>query len=159
MDGQPAPTFSLPDQNGETHSLEDYAGRWLVLYFYPKDGTPLCTAEACYFRDEQSSIASFDDAAVVGISMDTPTSHKLFAEEHQLNFPLLSDPDHVVTEAYGCWQPEDTPDREYLGIVRSTFLISPEGVIAKSYRQVTPEGHAEQIIHDLQALQHSSAAD
>ena len=148
-----APDFSLQDQDGKTHSLADYAGKWLVLYFYPKDDTPGCTTEACNFRDERDAIAEFGNAVVVGISKDTVASHKKFAEKYGLNFTLLSDPDHTVIEAYDSWKPKKMMGREFLGVHRNTFIISPEGQVAKEYLGVDPKNHAAQIIADLQALQ------
>jgi peroxiredoxin Q/BCP len=148
-----APDFSLQDQDGTTKTLSDYAGRWLVLYFYPKDDTPGCTTEACNFRDERDAIAEFGNATVVGISKDSVRSHKKFAEKHGLNFTLLSDPDHVTAEAYGSWKPKKFMGREYMGVTRDTFIVSPNGQLAKEYRGVDPKTHAAQIIADLQALQ------
>lgn len=146
-----APDFTLQDQNGETHTLAEYRGQWLVLYFYPKDDTPGCTAEACNFRDARADIAEF--AAVVGVSTDSAQSHKKFIEKYHLNFTLLSDPAHVVTEAYGSWQPKKFMGREFLGTHRNTFLINPEGNIVKEYRGVDPKTHVQEIITDLQSLQ------
>lgn len=148
-----APAFSLPDQNGTTRSLTDYAGKWLVLYFYPKDDTPGCTAEACNFRDEREAIAEFGNCEVVGISKDSVASHKKFADKYHLSFTLLADPEHKVIEAYGSWQPKRFMGREYLGTSRDTFIITPNGQIAKEYRGVNPKQHANQIITDLQTLQ------
>lgn len=148
-----APTFSLQDQNGDTKSLGDYAGTWLVLYFYPKDDTPGCTTEACNFRDERDAIAQFGKAEVVGISKDTVRSHKKFVEKYHLNFTLLSDPDHIAAEAYDSWKPKKFMGREYMGMERNTFIISPDGLLAKEYRGVDPKTHAAQIIADLQTLQ------
>jgi len=150
-----APDFSLPDQAGTTHTLAEYAGKWLVLYFYPKDNTSGCTAEACSFRDERTAIAEFGNAEVVGVSKDSVRSHKKFAADHQLNFTLLSDPEHKTIEAYGSWKPKKFMGREYLGTHRDTFIISPDGKIAREYRGVDPKTHAGQIIADLQALQAS----
>jgi peroxiredoxin Q/BCP len=147
-----APDFSLPDQNGEVKSLKDYAGKWLVLYFYPKDDTPGCTTEACSFRDEREAIAEFGKAEVVGISKDSVRSHQKFAEKYGLNFTILSDPEHKVIEAYDSWKPKKFMGREYLGTVRNTFIISPDGQIAKEYIGVDPKTHAAQIIADLQQL-------
>lgn len=141
-----APDFSLPDQNGQTHSLKDYAGRWLVLYFYPKDETPGCTKEACNFRDQRDAIREAGKAEVVGISKDSVESHHRFAEHYSLNFTLLSDPDHRTIEAYGAWG-------GMFGTKRHTVLIDPKGKIAKEYRGVDPATHAGEIIADLQALQ------
>lgn len=148
-----APNFTLQDQNGEMHSLKDYAGQWLVLYFYPKDDTPGCTAEACSFRDGRDEISKL--ATVVGVSKDSVKSHKKFADKHHLNFTILSNEDHSVIEAYGSWQPKKFMGRDYMGTSRDTFIINPEGQIAKEYRGVTPQNHAEQIIADLKKLQTS----
>jgi peroxiredoxin Q/BCP len=150
---QKAPNFSLPDQDGKKHSLKDYAGRWLVLYFYPKDGTSGCTAEACSFRDEREVIAELGNAVVVGVSKDSVASHKKFVDKHGLNFTLLSDPEHVTIGAYDSWKPKKFMGREYIGTHRNTFIISPEGFIAKKYEGVNPKTHAAQIIKDLQTLQ------
>lgn len=150
---QQAPDFSLPDQNGKTHRLSDYAGRWLVLYFYPKDETSGCTAEACSFRDEREAIAELGNAVVVGVSKDTVASHKKFAEKHELNFTILSDPEHKVIEAYDSWKPKKFMGREFIGTHRNTFIITPDGTIAKKYEGVNPKTHAAQIIQDLRTLQ------
>jgi len=148
-----APNFSLQDQNGSLRLLSDYAGKWLVLYFYPKDDTPGCTTEACNFRDERDAIAEFGNAEVVGISKDSVASHQKFVEKYGLNFTLLSDPDHAVAEAYGSWKPKKFMGQEYMGVERNTFIISPTGQIAKEYRGVNPKEHAAQIINDLKELQ------
>jgi len=148
-----APDFSLTDQNGKLHSLADYSGKWLVLYFYPKDDTPGCTAEACSFRDERELIETLGGAEVVGISKDSVASHKKFAEKYNLNFSLLSDPDHKIIEAYKSWKPQKFMGREYLGTKRNTFIIDPAGNIAKKYEGVDPKAHAAEIIDDLKALQ------
>jgi len=150
---QQAPDFSLQDQDGNTKTLATYAGKWLVLYFYPKDDTPGCTTEACNFRDERDAIAEFGNAEVVGISKDTVRSHKKFAEKYGLNFTLLSDPDHITAEAYDSWKPKKFMGREYLGVERNTFIISPSGEIAKAYRGVDPKSHAAEIIADLKQFQ------
>lgn len=151
--GSPAPAFAAVDQNGNQQALTDYKGAWLILYFYPKDGTPICTEEACYFRDDYKQLSGQTDVSIVGVSQDDTESHKQFATAHQLPFALLSDPDLTITKAYGCYQPEDTPEREYLGIIRSTFLIDPEGIVRKEYRFVIPAEQTPQIVQDLQALQ------
>jgi peroxiredoxin Q/BCP len=148
-----APDFSLSDQDGTVRSLADYAGKWLVLYFYPKDDTPGCTTEACTFRDERDAIAEFGNATVIGISKDSVRSHKKFAEKYGLNFTLLSDTDHAVIEAYDSWKPKKFMGREYIGTERNTFIISPTGQIAREYRGVDPKTHATQIIADLKTLQ------
>lgn len=148
-----APDFTLLDQDNQEHKLADYAGKWLVLYFYPKDSTPGCTAEACSFRDARADIEKF--AAVVGVSKDSVRSHKNFSEKYHLNFTLLSDPDHKVIEAYGSWKLKKFMGREYMGTNRDTFIIDPDGNIAKEYRGVDPKNHSEQIINDLKALKAS----
>jgi len=150
---QNAPDFSLQDQNGELRQLKDYAGKWLVLYFYPKDDTPGCTKEACSFRDAREVIAKLGHAEVAGVSKDSVASHKKFADKHGLNFTLLSDPEHATIEAYGSWKPKKFMGREYLGTERNTFIISPDGEIAKKYEGVDPQTHAAQIIKDLEELQ------
>lgn len=148
-----APDFSLQDQNGKTHSLKDFKGKWLVLYFYPKDATPGCTTEACNFRDERDAIAEYGNASVVGISKDSVASHKKFAEKNNLNFTLLSNENHKVIEAYGAWGPKKFMGREYVGISRNTYIIDPKGNIAKEYIAVNPKNHAAEIIADLKSLQ------
>lgn len=148
-----APDFSLQDQDGTTHTLADYAGRWLVFYFYPKDDTSGCTAEACSFRDERDAIAEFGNAVVVGVSKDTVRSHKKFAEKYGLNFTILSDPEHKTIEAYDSWKPKRFMGRDYIGTERNTFIINPNGQIAKEYRGVDPKKHAAEIIADLKELQ------
>lgn len=150
--GSAAPDFRLQDQSGAFVALDDFAGTWLILYFYPKDGTPLCTQEACNFRDDYSELAGQTDLAIAGISQDDIASHQAFAEAHDIPFSLLSDTDLAVTKAYECYQPQNAPDREYLGIIRSTFLIDPNGKIAKIYRFVEPNGHSKQLLEDLNSL-------
>lgn len=148
-----APDFSLPDQEGTLRTLADYAGKWLVLYFYPKDDTPGCTQEACNFRDERDAIAKLGNAVVVGISKDSVRKHKKFIEKYDLNFTLLSDPEHIAIEAYDSWKPKKFMGREYIGTERNTFIISPEGKIIKEYRGVDPKTHAVEIITELKRLQ------
>lgn len=150
-----APEFSLPDQDGTMHSLADYAGKWLVLYFYPKDDTPGCTTEACNFRDAREVIAQLSNAEVVGVSKDSVTSHRKFLDKYHLNFTLLSDPEHKVIEAYGSWKPLKFMGREYMGTQRNTFIIDPNANIVKEYIGVDPKAHAAQIIADLHSLQAS----
>ncbi|HKX23698.1 MAG TPA: peroxiredoxin [Candidatus Saccharimonadales bacterium] len=151
-----APDFTLPDQNGTDHSLGDYAGKWLVLYFYPADDTPGCTTEACSFRDEREVIAEHG-AEVVGVSKDTVASHKKFAEKYGLTFTVLSDPEHVVIEAYGAWAPKKMFGRDYLGTLRKTFIIDPAGNIAREFPNVSPKGHALEIIRALDELKQRAA--
>jgi peroxiredoxin Q/BCP len=147
-----APSFTLPDQTGTPRSLRDYAGTWLVVYFYPKDDTPGCTDEACSFRDGFGQLAE-KGVQVVGISKDSVKSHAKFAEKYHLNFPLLADVSHETIEAYGAWGPKKFMGREYDGIARMTFLINPAGEIVKEYPKVTPKGHAEEILTDVETLQ------
>jgi peroxiredoxin Q/BCP len=137
--GDVAPSFEAYDQHGELHELEDYEGEWVVLYFYPKDGTSGCTTEACNFRDNLSDIQK--NAVLLGVSADTLESHKEFAEKHSLDYPLLVDKEKVLIEAYGA-------DGHILP-KRVTFLISPEGMIEKVYKDVDPESHAAEILADL----------
>jgi len=148
-----APDFNLPDQNGKMHSLGDYKGRWLVLYFYPKDDTPACTNEACNFRDARDAIAEFGKAKVIGISKDSVKLHKKFTDKNSLNFTLLSDESHKTIEAYGAWRPKKFMGREYMGIMRNTYIINPEGMIAKSYESIDPKKHVAEILRDLAGLQ------
>lgn len=124
-----------------------------MLYFYPKDDTPGCTKEACAFRDARTTIAEFGNAVVLGVSKDSPESHRAFAEKHRLNFTLLSDPDHSVAAAYDSWDPKFFWGKTLLGTKRNTFLIDPSGTIAKEYKGVDPSTHATQIITDLTHLQ------
>ena len=149
-----APDFCLPDQDGVERSLKDYAGRWLVVYFYPSDKSLNCTREACYFRDEQKILAQFGNTGVVGINKASVASHKKFSDRNHLNFPVLSDPDHKVTNAYGAWRskPSKWHDRPF-GTRRNTYLVDPKGNIVKEYLGITPNGHVETIIKDLQELQ------
>ncbi len=146
-----ASDFTLLDQDGQERSLQDFRGKWLVLYFYPKDDTPGCTTEACSFRDEREVIAEHG-AEVVGVSKDSIASHKKFVQKHGLNFTLLSDPDHKVTEAYGAWGSKKFMGREFEGVIRSTFIINPDGFIVREYPKVAPKDHALQIIRDLEEL-------
>lgn len=148
-----APDFRLQDQNGDYKTLGDYKGKWLVLYFYPKDDTPGCTTEACNFRDQRDAIAQFGNAEVVGISKDSMRSHAKFVKNHNLNFTLLSDPDHSTIEAYDSWGPKKFVGREFFGTHRNTFLINPRGIVAKEYKGVDPKKHAAEIITDLKQLQ------
>lgn len=144
----PAPNFSLPDTNGHIHSLEEYRGKWVVLYFYPKDDTPGCTVEACSLRDARDDIAALG-AEVVGVSADDTVSHSKFADKHGLNFTLLADPDKTTIEAYGAWGPKMFGK---LGIQRKTFIINPDGQVVKVYGRVTPLGHGEQVVAELRRL-------
>ena len=149
--GTLAPDFALPDQEGRTHRLSDYRGRGVVLYFYPKDATPGCTKEACGFRDQMGSLKALD-AVVLGVSADDVESHKRFAEKYGLNFPLHADPERKVIGAYGAWGKKNLYGKEVEGVLRQTFLIDPEGRIARVWRKVSPEGHALEVDEALKAL-------
>ncbi len=140
-----APDFTLPDENGVNRSLKDYRGKEVVLYFYPKDDTPGCTTEACNFRDDYSA---YEKAGVViiGVSADSPGSHAKFKQKYQLPFTLLSDEKHEVSEQYGVWALKKMMGREYYGILRTTFLISSDGVIKKVFENVKPAEHSQQIL-------------
>ena len=146
--GDAAPDFELLDQDGEMHSIEDYRGRWITLYFYPKDDTPGCTTEACEFRD---NIFAFKNAncEVLGVSLDDAESHKAFADKYDLPFPLLADTEGTTADAYGV-------RTRILGMEfakRQTFIIDPHGNIAKHYDDVDPESHSRQVLEDLAILQ------
>ena len=145
--GDPAPAFELRDQHGKMHHLSDYQGQWLVLYFYPKDDTPGCTSEACEFRDDFMTLQGMD-VRLLGVSLDDVKSHKEFAEKYHLPFPLLSDRTGEVARVYGSlWK---------LGPIRfarrHTFIIDPQGRMAKIYRSVAPKTHSDQVIGDLDNL-------
>ncbi|GAA5336808.1 thioredoxin-dependent thiol peroxidase [Thermus antranikianii] len=152
--GTAAPDFALPDQDGRIHRLSDYRGKWVVLYFYPKDDTPGCTKEACGFRDRMGDLQELG-AVVLGVSADDVQSHKRFAEKYGLNFPLLADPEREVILAYGAWGKKNLYGKEYEGVLRQTFLIDPEGRIAQVWRKVSPEDHAEEVAEALRALRGS----
>jgi peroxiredoxin Q/BCP len=145
--GQAAPDFSLPDQNGVAHSLKDYAGKWLVLYFYPKDDTPGCTQEACAFRDDLNRLTQMG-AQVVGISVDNSQSHAGFAKKYHLPFPLLADEKGAVASRYGALHNMLILKVAY----RYTFLIDPQGKVRKVYDQVETSKHSREVIEDLAAL-------
>ena len=147
--GEPAPDFSLPDERGTTHRLSDQRGRWTVVYFYPKDDTPGCTTEACQFRDAETVIAE-RGADVWGISPDGARSHARFREKFGLPFTLLSDVDHTVAERYGAWQLKQSYGRESWGIQRSTFLVDPEGRVARAWPKVKADGHAAEVLDALE---------
>ncbi len=149
--GKSAPLFALPDQDGVEHSLVTHLGEWVILYFYPKDDTPGCTKEACSFRDGYAALKK-EGITVFGISADSVRSHRKFAEKFSLPFPLLSDEEKKVVERYGVFGKKKFMGREYLGIFRTTFLINPNGVVAKVYEDVKPDDHAMTILHDLQSL-------
>ena len=143
-----APDFSLPDEKGVLHTLSQYVGKWVVVYFYPRDNTPGCTKEACSFRDAKS-IYDKEDIIVLGISKDSVASHQKFSTALHLSFPILSDPTHTTIEAYGAWAPKKFMGREFLGTLRKTVLIDPKGIVRKIYDNVDVNTHAEEIIKDI----------
>lgn len=144
-----APLFELPDQNGEIQKLIYYKKKWVVLYFYPKDGTPGCTKEACQFRDNLHELES-RGVVILGVSLDSVQSHKEFAAKYNLNFPLLADTDASVSKAYGAWAEDQFEGKP--GVHRITFLIDPDGDIAKKYTDVDPISHVTEILQDLEEL-------
>ncbi len=148
--GSIAPDFQLPDQTGSLRSLAEFRGKPVVLYFYPKDDTPGCTTEACEFRD---AYADYEKAGVVilGVSPDAENSHTKFIQKYELPFTLLSDTDHAVSESYGVWGLKKYMGREYEGVLRTTFLISPDGIIQKVFEGVKPAGHAAEVLAALQS--------
>ncbi|KKR10265.1 MAG: Peroxiredoxin bcp [Candidatus Woesebacteria bacterium GW2011_GWA1_39_21] len=147
-----AEAFTLSDQEGRSHSLSDYEGKWVVLYFYPKDNTPGCTKEACGFRDFLSQFSK-EDIVVLGVSKDSVSLHQKFSDKYKLNFPILSDPEHKIIQAYGAWGMKKFMGREFEGTIRKTILIDPKGNIAKIYEKVNPLIHAEQVLDDIKLLQ------
>ena len=148
--GSTAPDFTLSSDEGEDVTLSALQGRKVVLYFYPKDDTPGCTAQACDFRDAQPRFEGID-AVVLGVSPDSVASHAKFREKFDLNFPLLADVDHEVCEAYGVWKEKKLYGRTFMGVERSTFLIDEEGVIEEVWRKVKPRGHTEMLAELLGA--------
>jgi peroxiredoxin Q/BCP len=148
--GKKAPAFNLKDQDGKTRRLADYAGRPVVLYFYPKDDTPGCTKEACAFRDNLPRFKP-TKAAVLGVSVLDEASKARFASKYDLPFPLLADPDHSVAEKFGVWQKRSLYGRTYMGIARTTYLIGPDGKVAKRWDKVKVDGHAEAVLEALNA--------
>lgn len=149
--GDKAPDFSLPDQKGEIHSLSDQKGKWVLLYFYPKDDTPGCTKEACEIRDNYSTFKNMG-ITVFGVSVDPVKKHAKFAEKYDLPFTLLSDENKDVVNAYGVWGKKKFMGREYMGTNRVSFLIDPQGKIAKVYEQVKPAEHATEVLADAKSL-------
>ncbi len=148
QEGDRAPDFSLPADDGSTISLDDLKGRRVILYFYPKDDTSGCTKEACEFRDALPRIEE-EGAVVIGVSPDSVDSHVKFKKKYDLNFPLLADEEHSLAEAFGVWKEKSMYGRKYWGVERSTFLIDEEGVVRKAWRKVRPSGHAEAVTAEL----------
>jgi len=149
--GRKAPAFALPDQDGKTHRLRDYAGRPLILYFYPKDDTPGCTREACAFRDALPDFKK-GRAAVLGVSVLDTASKARFAHKHELNFPLLADPDHAVADKYGAWQKKSLYGRTYMGVARMTYLIGPDGKVVRRWDSVKVDRHAADVLQAVDGL-------
>lgn len=146
--GDNAPAFELESDTGEMVRLSNFRGERVVLYFYPKDGTPGCTKEACGFRDALPELEA-KGVRVLGVSPDEAESHRKFKAKYRLNFPLLSDPDHAVADAYGAWGRKKMYGREYEGILRSTFVIDTDGTVERVYRRVRPAGHAREVVEAL----------
>ena len=149
--GDQAPGLCLNNKDEKRVCLKDYAGRWVVLYFYPRDQTPGCTKEACEFTERLEDFTSMN-AAVLGVSTDSAASHRKFAEKNKLTIELLSDTGHEAIAAYGAWQPKKFMGREFLGTVRSTFIIDPKGRIAHVWPSVNPWGHAGEVRQKLAEL-------
>ncbi len=147
-EGTPAPDFELQSDTGETVKLSDFHGRPVVLYFYPKDDTPGCTTEACEFRDAYDVFRD-RGAEVLGVSPDDVRSHEKFKKKYQLPFTLLADPSHEIAEQYGVWGERKFAGKRYMGITRSTFVIAPDGTVARAMRGIKPAGHASEVLDSL----------
>lgn len=150
QEGTLAPEFELNDSQGNTHKLSDYRGRTIVLYFYPRDNTPGCTKEACSFRDSYQDFR-IEGAEVIGISPDSEKSHTNFIDKFELPFTLLSDPDHKVCEAFGAWGLKKNYGREYEGVFRTTFVIGPDCMIKKVFKNVKPSEHALEVLQAIKS--------
>ncbi|MEO1130516.1 MAG: thioredoxin-dependent thiol peroxidase [Planctomycetota bacterium] len=148
--GKKAPAFTLTDQHGEKHALKDYAGQMVVLYFYPKDDTSGCTKQACQFRD---ALPDFEgaDAVVLGVSPQDVKSKEKFAGKHELNFPILADDDATICEKYGVWQEKSMYGRTYMGVVRTTYLIGPDGKVMQRWDKVKVPDHAAKVLDAIGA--------
>ncbi len=143
--GQKGPNFTLPDENGQAHQLSDYQGKYVLLYFYPRDNTPGCTTEACNFRDDYSHYKNAN-VTILGVSPDSPETHTKFINKFDLPFTLLADEDHRVCELYGTWGPKKSFGKVYDGIHRTTYLIDPEGSIKEVYKKVSPAKHSAEVL-------------
>lgn len=150
-EGDPAPPFSLEADDGSRVSLADFAGRRLVVYFYPRDDTSGCTAQACELRDDLPAFADLG-VDIVGVSPDSVASHVKFKTKYDLNFPLLADPEHTMAEAFGVWKEKSNYGRTYMGIERSTFIIDEGGLVVRAWRGVAPRGHARMLREALAEL-------
>lgn len=144
-EGSKAPAFTLTADDGSKVKLSGFKGKYVVLYFYPRDDTPGCTKEACAFRDLNQNIQAAD-TVVLGVSPDTVESHVKFREKYSLNFPLLADPDHAIAEKFGAWREKNMYGKISMGVQRSTFLIGPEGKIIKVWKKVSVDGHAQAVL-------------
>jgi peroxiredoxin Q/BCP len=146
--GDQAPPFALPDQDGTTVSLADFAGKRVVVYFYPRDDTPGCTKEACQFND---NLREFSRAGVpvLGVSGDKAEKHRAFREKYGLTFPLLTDADHAVGEAYGAWGEKTLYGKKSIGVIRSTFLVGPDGTVERAWYHVKADGHAAKVLAEV----------
>jgi thioredoxin-dependent peroxiredoxin len=149
--GQQAPDISLPASDGTSKSLADFKGRTIVLYFYPKDMTPGCTTEACDFRDDHPEFENLN-TVVIGVSPDDLQSHDKFIQKHDLPFLLLADEDKQLTEAFGAWQLKNNFGKEYMGVVRSTFIIDSEGTVVKEWRNVRVKNHVQEVLDAVKQL-------
>ncbi|GMU96948.1 MULTISPECIES: thioredoxin-dependent thiol peroxidase [Ignavibacterium] len=147
-EGKKAPDFTLPDQDGNKVKLSDFKGRYIVLYFYPKDDTPGCTKEACSFRDTFPEFNNVD-AVILGVSPDSVSSHKKFAEKYKLPFRLLADEDKKVIEKYGVWKEKSMYGKKYMGVERTTFVIDPDGRIKKIFPKVKVDNHHQEVLEAL----------
>lgn len=146
--GEQAPDFEAVDQEGRRVRLRDFRGRRVVLYFYPRDGTPGCTREACSFRDVHRDLQR-EGVVVLGVSPDPPDSHRRFREKHRLPFSLLSDEDHRIAQAYGVWAEKNSYGKKVWGVARTTFLVGPDGRVERVWRRVKPDRHGEEVLEVL----------
>jgi peroxiredoxin Q/BCP len=149
--GDRAPDFTLPDQDGMEHSLIDYRGQWVLLYFYPKDMTPGCTTEACSIRDSRAAFKQ-QKLVVLGVSADSVKRHKKFADKHELPFTLLSDEGKIMLRSYGVWGKKKFMGHEFEGVMRQSFLIDPDGKISRIYESVKPAQHAQEVLMEHKEL-------
>jgi len=155
--GDRAPEVALPDETGTIHRLSDRGGQWTVVYFYPEDDTPGCTTEACQFRDLNERIES-EEAEVWGISPDDAGSHQRFRAKFGLPFTLLSDEGHKVADVWGAWGKKVNYGKEYMGLIRSSFLVGPDGTIVRAWPKVKADGHAEQVLEALREARQAAPA-